>query len=493
MLTVRDIVDLPALELSAAAGVAGLDNEVRWLHLSELSDPTPWLEGREFLLATGLGIGDDPRDQREYVRRLARHGIAGLGFGTGFGHDEVPRALVEEGDRLGFPVVCIPYEVPFIAITQAAAAQLASEELERLTRALAVHERLAEAVLAGEGVQALLAALADHLGCDLELVDGDARLVAAARTQDEPPAGKALELPVTGAGEPATLRAAKTHGALTEYDRLVLHHGQTALAFELSRRHAVSDAELRLAGDLLDDLEQGRLEAGELERRLAAFGLSSESPYAALLATGASEASAESTRAAVARALDDAGHRYLSTARRDRAAFLVDAADEDTTFAVAESLAASLPGTRLGIGRPGAGALLGRSLLEARAALEVGERPVSSYRDLGALELLLDMPGAALEAFVDRLLGGARDRPWLIESLAALLESGCRWSETAERLGIHRHTLRYRMERFRELTGRHPDDPSERMELWLAVKGRQALTARRAGAGPTTPTVIETV
>ena len=61
-----------------------------------------------------------------------------------------------------------------------------------------------------------------------------------------------------------------------------------------------------------------------------------------------------------------------------------------------------------------------------------------------------------------------------------LLEWGCRWSEGAERLGIHRHTLRYRMDRLREQTGRHPDEPEQRMELWLAVKAAQALRARAA-------------
>ena len=86
-------------------------------------------------------------------------------------------------------------------------------------------------------------------------------------------------------------------------------------------------------------------------------------------------------------------------------------------------------------------------------------------------------PGTA--AYVDRVLGPAADNGWLIDSLSALLESGCRWSEAAERLGVHRHTLRYRMERLREQTGRHPDEPDQRMELWLAVKASQALAARR--------------
>ena len=50
-------------------------------------------------------------------------------------------------------------------------------------------------------------------------------------------------------------------------------------------------------------------------------------------------------------------------------------------------------------------------------------------------------------------------------------------AEAAETLGVHRHTLRYRMDRLKERTGRHPDDPQQRMELWLAAKARQALDA----------------
>jgi len=81
------------------------------------------------------------------------------------------------------------------------------------------------------------------------------------------------------------------------------------------------------------------------------------------------------------------------------------------------------------------------------------------------------------------VLGPAATNAWLLESLTALLDSGCRWSEAADRLGVHRHTLRYRMDQLRKQTGRHPDDPAQRMELWLAVKAQQALGARQ-GAEP---------
>jgi purine catabolism regulator len=293
-----------------------------------------------------------------------------------------------------------------------------------------------------------------------------------------------LELPVVADGETWSLRAGKPRDGLTEYDRLVLHHGQSALAFELSRRHAVSAAELRLAGDLVEDLEHDRLDEREIARRVAAFGLDPQSRYAALLAVAPAASPTDDVRAAAAAVLDSLGSRYLSASRRDRAAFLVATDLEEEALAIARAVVDAAPGTRVGVGRPASGSGLGRSLLEARAALDAVAGPVASYQDLGSLELLLSLPGAALEAFVARVLGPASANTWLLESLAALLDTGCRWSEAADRLGVHRHTLRYRMEQLRKQTGRHPDDPSQRMELWLAVKAKQALAAREAEPVP---------
>jgi purine catabolism regulator len=482
MLTVRDIAAMPGLGLAVVGGSDGLDNPVSWLHVSELEDPTEFLEGGEFLLTTGLGVGELASTQRSYVRRLAEHRLAGLGFGLGFGFAETPPALLAEADKLGFPVVSVPYEVPFVAITKAAVSYLANEQLEQLERALAVHERLADAVLEGRGVEALLAIVCNHLDCSLALVDEGGRVVGERHAQRRIGFDRAVELPVVGHDEKATLRAARSNGEFGEYDRLVLHHGQTALAFELSRRRAVSAAELRLAGDLLDDLEGERLDDRETARRMAAFGLEIDREYAALLALARDATSSDRLREDVAEELDADGVRYLSTSHPDRAAFLVEGGSEEEILALARRIITVHPYARVGVGRPARGAALGRSLLEARAALDASAGDVASYLDLGSLELLLSLPDAALEAFVDRVLGPASANTWLVESLTALLEAGCRWSDAAEELGVHRHTLRYRMDRLREQTGRHPDDPSERMELWLAVKAKQALSARNGVA-----------
>src|SRR3954452_895035 len=158
MLPLREL--LAGLELPVVAGTAGLGRAVRWVHISELEDPTPWLTGGELLLTTGL----QPGDERAYVERLVAHGLTGLGFGTGFSHARVPETLRETAEAHGFPVFEVPYDVPFIAITERAASLLVNEQYAVLRRALSAHERLEQIVLSERGLDGLASALATMIG-----------------------------------------------------------------------------------------------------------------------------------------------------------------------------------------------------------------------------------------------------------------------------------------------------------------------------------------
>src|SRR4051812_50145702 len=88
------------LDVRLVAGESGLENAVRWVHISELEDPTPWLSGGELLLTTGMAL-EDPERQRAYVRRLAGHGLAGVGGRAGVAHPGGRRAPRGEGARRG--------------------------------------------------------------------------------------------------------------------------------------------------------------------------------------------------------------------------------------------------------------------------------------------------------------------------------------------------------------------------------------------------------
>src|SRR3954451_19498454 len=161
MLTVRGLASEMGLELTT--GEDGADAPVRWVHISELPDPTPWLSGGELLLTTGIQLDTDKR-QREFVRLLAGHHLAGLGFGTGFDHDALPAALVDEAAELDFPVFEVPYELPFIALTEKAFARLVNEQYEVLQRGIAIHKRLERLVLEESGLDEVVRALAAATG-----------------------------------------------------------------------------------------------------------------------------------------------------------------------------------------------------------------------------------------------------------------------------------------------------------------------------------------
>src|SRR5439155_8553244 len=136
----------------AVAGRPALRNPIRWVHVSELEDPTPWLKGGELLLTTGMGVGKTPAAQRAYVRRLSDAKLAGVGFGTGFTFRGVPKALAKAADDAAFPVFEVPYAVPFIAITEVVFTRLVAEQYDLLSRSLDAEHTLTKAVLDGQGI-----------------------------------------------------------------------------------------------------------------------------------------------------------------------------------------------------------------------------------------------------------------------------------------------------------------------------------------------------
>jgi PucR family transcriptional regulator, purine catabolism regulatory protein len=63
----------------------------------------------------------------------------------------------------------------------------------------------------------------------------------------------------------------------------------------------------------------------------------------------------------------------------------------------------------------------------------------------------------------------------LVASVRAFIEAGGRWEPGAEKLGVHRHTLRYRVRQAEELLGRDLSSAEDRLEVWLALKASDLL------------------
>ena len=176
MLSVKDLVG--ALELELVAGERAAGAPIRWVHVSELDDPAPWLSGGELLLSTGMQLLDE-HSQRAYIRRLVEHHLAGLGFGVGFAHQSLPEALVDEARALEFPLFSVPYEMPFIAITERAFVSLISEQFDVLQRAVSIQRRMERLVLDERSLGEVVRGLANSIGATVMVLDAAGRTLAS--------------------------------------------------------------------------------------------------------------------------------------------------------------------------------------------------------------------------------------------------------------------------------------------------------------------------
>ena len=529
MLTVREL--LADVDVTLLAGEGHLDVPVRWVHISELADPTPWLSGGELLLTTGIGL-DSAKRQRDYIATLADHGLAGLGLGTGFTHDKVPKALAEAARDRDFPLFEVPYELPFIAVTEKAFTRLVNEQYALLQRSIAAQERLQRIVLSERGLDAIVGALATLVGGPALVFDGRGELQALRTFRRELDdevvtalgeelrdrarrgdgrgfvpghaelATRALALPVGGGDTSersvpqAWLVAAKDSGGLAEIDRLILHQAVTVVALELLRRRVADTTERRLAGDVLSAAIAAELEGAELARRLEPFGLGGQ--VTALVLTPPERATLPACEAALNEALRGEAVSGLVAPSGANVVALLPSFLDDELFELAER-AVARAGEQLGA-RPAAG--VGRAVPagrareayhEARCALEARElgapngngapsSGVATYRDHGSFQLLLSLQDSdALALFSESLLGPIENGEGhyggeLMRSLEAFIECNGQWEAAARRLYCHRHTLRYRIRKVEELTGRDLSSARDRIEFWLALRGREIVT-----------------
>ncbi|GAA0383951.1 PucR family transcriptional regulator [Acrocarpospora corrugata] len=472
--SLRRVAGLDALRLRLLAGAGALERPVRWVAVSELEDPTPFLEGDELVLTTGMRLGSD--DAKAYVSRLVTRGVAGLGFGVGLTHAQIPAGFVQAAEEAGLPLVEVPRDTPFIAIGKAVSDLLAAERYEQIRGAFAAQGRLTRAALQPEGMDAVVDRLARELGGWVLLLDeaGNIRHAAGGNGAAERAATLAPEVArLRAAGAPASLSLAAPdeHVVVQPLGRRGFVAVGSARPFT-----AIGHTIINAATSLLTlGLEQGSApKAGGRRVRAAVLRL--------LLAgelRGANETVAE-----LGAQLPEGPLVVLACDTADPDALVArlpcfTAPHEELTVALApaaeaEELAAlAAAHGRVGLSNPASTAAddLRAALDQAGQAL-VTAAPVARFADLAGQGLLSLVDPEAARAFAAALLAPLHaygSRADLVTSLHAYLACNGHWDAAAQRLGVHRHTLRYRMRRVSELLGRDLDDPAVRAELWIAL------------------------
>lgn len=508
MITVRRLVGRAELGLSLVAGHEGAERTIEWAHPIELADPTPWLSGGELVMTTGLSIGADPGDQFDYVTGLSVAGCAALAVDTGTRFTEVPVGIRSAGDASGLPVIAVPAATPFIAITKAVIEELTADRVREVQGVVDRQETLARATLRG-GIPATVQALGRAVNASVAVLDGDDRILAAygphaadivahVRTAEQSRrlrggrfstsstvAGGYCAVQSVSAG--ATSRSVLgiwSAASLSGREQLLMAHAASLIAIELGKPAKMIDAEERLRSATTVALLHSA--AGVDDSVLRYFGFDRDTEIVAAVFDGA-EPLLEAQRR-VTTGLTDRSVPFLMAPVNPGLLVIVPAGAADVAIpALHEELSRQVNASpAAGLSNVASLADVQRALRQAIVASRAarhGQHIAFASLDVFAM-FLADRSDDELTALADSLLGpldayddqqGAPSS--LVATLHAFLRHNGERESAATELGIHRHTMRNRLARIRELTDLDLDAAQVRAELWIALMARELVAA----------------
>jgi sugar diacid utilization regulator len=265
-------------------------------------------------------------------------------------------------------------------------------------------------------------------------------------------------------------------------EKVALEHGATVLAIELARMRTLAETELRLRRDLAQELLAGVDEESALIRAEAMGYDLERRHHVVVVEWGGHAVGDDRFFHAVRRAARDASLGALLVGRGSTVVVLADGDPPSESFRAAVLTEMGEGRCRVGVGgaceRP---ADFPRSYREAQLALKVraarqSDDGVTAFDQLGIYRLLAEVEDASsVERFVQEWLGALLDydaarRSQLVLTLARYLEYGGNYDATAKALDIHRSTLKYRLQRIRDISGHDLGVPDVSFNLALAVR-----------------------
>jgi PucR family transcriptional regulator, purine catabolism regulatory protein len=374
-------------------------------------------------------------------------------------------------------------------------------------------DEVSDAVESGAGLPAVARAAGRALDASVIVLDSGSSVlaVACASPEDE----RAVMAGEAGT-ETVALRVAESEVGRLRYrprgeqpPGALLRLVSNLIGLELERSRAPERASEAAVGDFLQDLFARRITDREnIAARAAELGCDLAGGATAVVVRARPHGPEEGDWRARVLTLAERGARAIERgslaalvgpkegggllARRELV-ILVPGADPATgrraATAVLHELEASLPGFAVTVARSrhtaepadthraGAEALLAANVAEARGLAEL------SFEETGAYRLLL--PAMAedpreLQGFFDETVAPlvSYDEQYeteLVRTLETFLDADGNVARTSEKLFTHRHTIRYRLERVKELTGLDVSSTDGRERLSLGLKAMRVL------------------
>lgn len=494
------------LVLIAGSEVDPAAEPVRWVHVSELEDPTPFLTPDTVLLTTGARFSAviEPAEATAYVQRLVDAGTTALGVAVGLHWDRVPTSIVAACDQVGLPLFRVPYDTAFIEIVQTAARLLEAKTREQDLWALEAQHAVVTASMHRNGLGAAVREAASRLGRWVCITDRFGRIIEFAPTSSINSAradrvrGEVLRLLERGAsagrigdrdGDGMRLQALGRKG-LRLGVLVVEDHGTPdsteRTLFELIAALATVQLELRSGADAAQGAVREAITqvvfAGDLQ---LARQLIKQTPMQL------PENPVVVVRYERDEVRDTAFHQDLRSLDAASRGFVRAEMDHPVIITEARHLThvrRLFAQHDVAAGASERGTLANAAKLKEQAeralehALAHDQRELLDYRPAvhdGVLHLLGRDPEArerALSLLAPVREHDERHQDQIERALQVWLSHHGQFSAAATELQLHRHTLKARIATAATLLQRDLDSPDARAELWAALRLSPATT-----------------
>ncbi|GAA5147580.1 PucR family transcriptional regulator [Microbacterium pseudoresistens] len=501
MVPLRTVLAHPDLGLRLLTGDP-LDLDVRWAHVSELDDPTPWLEGGELLLTTGLSASWDGDDALRYCQRLVERGVVALGVSVGsdLTHQTIPEALIAAAEKTGLRLILVPQRTPLQAVVRAVADAISAASAQPLRSLVDAQQRLMSEAASGSGLEGAAERLRAMSGLAVSVYDirlrpvintpdiilGDelSRRIRRQLLRDrqgaisiQEDAGRSMVVfPLVTEGRARGFAVSAKRVPFTAEERALLKVAAPVLGLLLDLRD-MAGAPLRNARATLAAM---LLAAKENSENLAAVFSAARVDAASTQVVCVRTQSVAQRRAFLAGLDDLAGDALVLNDQDQTTVILCDPRPD--VFDRLSALIAELGLGDAGIGEAGPAERTPQSHTEAvraQSAARTRGIPLATAPKQGhQLRRIFLADEDRLSEFSHGVLAPleahdqANPRHELLPTLRAYFDSIASIEASAVTMQIHRHTMRARLKRITELSGYDISDSSQYLELWLAVELR---------------------
>ncbi|MET9150999.1 PucR family transcriptional regulator [Streptomyces griseoflavus] len=270
-------------------------------------------------------------------------------------------------------------------------------------------------------------------------------------------------------------------GEADEHTVLALENAATSLALELGHMRNLAEVELGLRRELADDLLAGT-DTASAYARSEAIGHDLHRSHYIVVVQWSKRTVDDSFAETVGRAATAQGMRSLLTRRSDHVVLVADARPRARALYEALTVETGTRSGAIGVSAPcDSPNGIPRGYQEAQRALEVRRQSreghgTTFFDELGLYRIL--GPGndyQQLEAFVHEWIGqlieyDSRHHATMVDTLTRYFDCGGNYDETAASLAIHRSTLRYRLQRIRDISGNDLANVEDRLNLQVATR-----------------------